>query len=57
MLIDDTSIWSSDDTRGAGRGSFTLGEGWDHLLKQLLMISVTQGLEHLTNYVISIFYL
>ena len=36
MLIDDTSIWSSDDIRGAGRGQFTLGEGSGHLLKQLL---------------------
>ena len=43
MLIDDTSIWSSDDTRGAGRGSFTLREGWGHLHKQLLPISRGSG--------------
>ena len=46
MLIDDSSIWSSDDTRGAGRGSFTQREGWDHLLKQLL--PVTRGSGDLT---------
>ena len=32
MLIDDTSERTSDHTRGGGRGSFTLGEGQEHLV-------------------------